>query len=277
MIVKSFSISDNVKQSKRPSFKVNEIPKQAKVEFSYRKDSQVARFTALLGRRQNFFTTKSFLARGHLAPDADFIFSSGQFATYFYVNVHPQFQVINSGNWIRVENMTRKIAAELKEDLFVCTGAYEILQIPNDIGDLVALYLSDNQLIQIPKWTWKIIRSKKRDSAIVFITLNDPFANRNEIDEFCPNVCKEAGILTRDTFEVIAKGYTFCCNLTDFRKNVNTVPLSLKAKTLLKCNFLSENVSNTNRGRQQNGNQRKGNQQKGNQQKGKRNRRKRKT
>lgn len=58
-----------------------------------------------------FLSKKTFfLSRGHLAPDADFLFSAHQFLTYFYVNVAPQWQSINAGNWLKVEENTRKIA-----------------------------------------------------------------------------------------------------------------------------------------------------------------------
>lgn len=40
-----------------------------------------------------------FLARGHLAPDGDFIDAASQDATYYYVNMAPQWQSFNGGNW----------------------------------------------------------------------------------------------------------------------------------------------------------------------------------
>lgn len=190
----------------------------------------------MLGSNQGFISSKSFLSRGHLAPDADFIFASGQFATYFYVNAHPQFQAVNAGNWLRVESITRNIAADFNEDLTIYTGVHEILKLPNNKGDLVELYLTNDKLIEVPKWTWKVVKSEKKDAAIVFISLNDPFANKNEIVEFCPNVCKAAGIDTKGGFETTRKGYTFCCSLTEFRKVVKTLPVDLKAKNLLQFN-----------------------------------------
>lgn len=40
-----------------------------------------------------------FLARGHLAPDADYPLLGEQDATYYYSNVVPQWQSINNANW----------------------------------------------------------------------------------------------------------------------------------------------------------------------------------
>lgn len=53
----------------------------------------------------------NYLSRGHLAPDADMLFSSWKVPTYFFINVAPQWQKINAGNWLKVENEVRKAAA----------------------------------------------------------------------------------------------------------------------------------------------------------------------
>lgn len=90
--------TDNIKESDRVSFKIDGIPRRAKAEVSYRKQAQIEHFKSILGRQQSYFTNTSFLSRSHLTPDADFVFSSGQFATYFYANVAPQFQSINGSN-----------------------------------------------------------------------------------------------------------------------------------------------------------------------------------
>ena len=45
--------------------------------------------TALIDKGRS---STRYLARGHLAPDADFIYDVQQDATYYFVNVAPQFQ-----------------------------------------------------------------------------------------------------------------------------------------------------------------------------------------
>ena len=52
----------------------------------------------------------NFLARGHLAPSAAFIYKLERDATYYFINVAPQFQSFNSGNWMALELATRKVA-----------------------------------------------------------------------------------------------------------------------------------------------------------------------
>ena len=41
------------------------------------------------------FNSDIYLARGHLAPNADFIFYSWMDSTYHFVNVAPQWQAFN--------------------------------------------------------------------------------------------------------------------------------------------------------------------------------------
>ena len=84
------------------------------------------------------FDSGLFLARGHLAPNADFIFYSWMDATYHFVNVAPQWQAFNGeevkrsweysdfsflgGNWMYFENGCRDFAVDRQLDLVVYTG-----------------------------------------------------------------------------------------------------------------------------------------------------------
>ena len=53
----------------------------------------------------------NYLAKGHLSPDAGFIYQAEQYATYYFINVAPQFQSFNAGNWKELEEGSREIAA----------------------------------------------------------------------------------------------------------------------------------------------------------------------
>ena len=75
-----------------------------------------------------------YLARGHLAPNADFIFDSWRDATFHYVNAAPQWQSFNGGpgpsstsparNWATLEDNCRLLAVERGLDLMVYTGIF---------------------------------------------------------------------------------------------------------------------------------------------------------
>ena len=54
-------------------------------------------------------------SQGHLSPDADFVYNVLQDATYYFVNVAPQFQSFNNGNWKALEYNTRDLATKYIE------------------------------------------------------------------------------------------------------------------------------------------------------------------
>lgn len=202
---------------------------------SYTKTAQIKHFKKVLGSGQSYFTSTSYLARGHLTPDADFIFPSAQFATYFYVNACPQFQSVNGGNWLRVESLVRHLAQHYNTDLLVATGSFEQLQLPDHNGQLSNLFLSTDNGIIVPKWLWKVVKNQNINAAIVLITLNNPFSSIENVEEFCENICAKA-FLNSKHFRTMSKGYTFCCEIGDFQRTVKSVPNDLMAPNVLSCN-----------------------------------------
>lgn len=92
-----FSSTDSIKEAYRPGFKVAGTSSHVSPASSYTQQAQLDRFIKLLGSEEQakqFLQGGSYyLARGHLAPDADGIYRSWQWATFFYVNVAPQWQV----------------------------------------------------------------------------------------------------------------------------------------------------------------------------------------
>lgn len=190
-------------------------------------------FNKVLGSNQHYFTTKAFLSRGHLAPDADFIFSSGQFATYFYANVVPQFQSINGGNWVTVEMLTRRLAEQEQTQLNIYTGTFDQLALSSSSGDIVPLYIAPQLQIEVPKYLWKIVYNSRKQSAIVFVKLNNPYTNKRETDYLCENICEEAGI-ERSHFGTFKRGFTYCCSYQSFLRVVSTIELNVRNLLTLK-------------------------------------------
>ena len=176
------SLTDNVRESERRTFRETGLPSSIKANDAYKKNNQIAHFKEILGEEQNFFNATSYLSRGHLAADADFIFSSAQFATYFYVNVAPQFQAINGGNWLRVEKIARNLAMNYATDLTIYTGTMGQLKLPSHgkstVASQRALYLHGDKKIIVPQFFYKIIVDGSASAAIVFVTSNNPFLHR---------------------------------------------------------------------------------------------------
>ena len=64
---------------------------------AYSLKTQKETFILLLGQEsaQKYFSAKkNFLAKGHLAPDADFVYQEWQDASYFFFNVAPQVKLL---------------------------------------------------------------------------------------------------------------------------------------------------------------------------------------
>ena len=51
----------------------------------------------------------NFLSKGHLSPNAGFVYDVQQDATYYFLNVAPQFQSFNNGNWKSLEYAVRDL------------------------------------------------------------------------------------------------------------------------------------------------------------------------
>ena len=87
----------------------------------YSKKHEADQVTKLYGSNQEYNTKQplidvssgsNYFARGHLAPDASFIYSAQQDATYYFANVAPQYQACNNGNWKALEGAVRDYAAK---------------------------------------------------------------------------------------------------------------------------------------------------------------------
>ncbi|XP_066907408.1 uncharacterized protein [Halyomorpha halys] len=201
-------------------------------ETAYTQKNQQAVLARDLGtaNANKYFDSKKtfYLARGHLAPDADFLFSAHQFLTYFYVNVAPQWQSINAGNWLRVEDNTRKIAKSLGADLQIVTGTEGILTLPSTKGEK-EIRLQSSKL-PVPEHFWKVLRNTQDDSCIAFVSTNNPFLT-SAPKTLCQDVCSQNGwpVLQND----LSKGYVYCCRYQDIKKAIPEMP-NLTCKSVLK-------------------------------------------
>ena len=59
---------------------------------------------------ENTASGTNYFAKGHLSPDAGFVYNVQQDATYYFVNVAPQFQSFNNGNWKSLEYNSRELS-----------------------------------------------------------------------------------------------------------------------------------------------------------------------
>lgn len=179
-------------------------------------------FRLLLGPKQKYISNEKSVAisRGHLTPSSDFAFPDLMKATFQYVNVVPQFETINKGNWREIEKWVYNLTET--GDVMVVTGTYGILELYHSIKKtLVKMYLNPTfNKIPIPKWMYKII--KTNTNIHVVVTYNNPFAQYSPAPickrEACPSSFNnERGIIFRE-------GYTYCCDVVDFVSKVSVPP-----------------------------------------------------
>jgi len=80
--------------------------------------------STLLGDQYIDPTIDYYLARRHHSAKDDYVDGSQQRATFHFVNIAPQWQTFNGGNWEALESSVRAYADKKKLDLVVYTGTY---------------------------------------------------------------------------------------------------------------------------------------------------------
>lgn len=223
-------------EAKRPSyFKEGKgLYDDTAADNAYKIKNQKATLKSLLGSEKGseiFNSRTSYMAKGHLAPDADFIFKEWQDATYYFINVAPQWQAFNNGNWKAVEQSVRSYAHTAKTDIQVFTGTLGVLTLPADNGKAVKLYIAKEigqdefNHIPVPEFFWKIVYNPSVDEAIVFVGLNNPHLQGDPKVEaqICPDVCASAKwfLFYKDKVD---KGFSYCCSYQDFKGVIDWIP-----------------------------------------------------
>lgn len=223
-IIPGKAIDYSVIESARPTFKSSGTPSHVSPASSYTQNNQFYRFESLLGSKEQarkYINANSYLARGHLSPAGDGIFRSWQFATFFYINAAPQWQVVNAGNWVRVENAARSKASSSQSDLVIFTGTAEVLTLPHLDGREILISLEGQGNIEVPKWFWKIIKNPSTNLGIALITLNNPFVS--SVNVLCSDICSSYG-WDNVNYSDYSKGYTYCCSVDSLLGVVSGIP-----------------------------------------------------
>merc|ERR550519_2167368 len=171
------------------------------------------------------FDSGLFLARGHLAPNGDFVFYSWMDASYHFINVAPQWNIFNAGNWMYFEMGVRDFAVERTLDLQVYTGTHEVCQLEDVNGNLVDIFLYDGDKLPIPRFYWKILYDPVGNAGVGVVGVNNP--HLGSIPEeyiICPPV--EGHPILANVYhpEDIQKGYMWVCRVEDLVKTVKEVP-----------------------------------------------------
>lgn len=193
------------------------------VDSLYSRSAQTATINSLLGLSSGDTTwihptNDYFLSRGHLAAKADFVYGNQHRATFHFVNVAPQWQTNNGGNWNTLEMNVRSMASARGLNLLVWTGTHGVSKLPHSVtGEPTELYLyvdaNNNRGLPVPEWYWKVVYDPATREGVALLTLNNPY--QDTFDQICTNVCDQITWLTwQPTDQKL--GYSYCCNVAEF-------------------------------------------------------------
>jgi len=159
------------------------------------------------------------LNRGHLAPNGDFIMKEWQDATFYFLNVAPQWKKkFNAGNWLSIEMEAKSFAHYHKKTMDVYTGNHDVLTLPDSTGNLQQVFLDKRKLILVPLLFWKILYDPIENKAIVFVGVNslETFKPSPSTYQLCPDVCQESH-WHFDQKDSLERGIIYCCSYQDFK------------------------------------------------------------
>jgi len=205
----------------------------------YSKRSQLAQVKDILGTNNKLGslniieTSRSgtyYFAKGHLAPDAAFVYNALQDATYYFANVAPQFQSFNNGNWKALEYNTRELATKLGRDLQVLTGTHDLLRYPDSSNTSLPIYLVNSVFVPAPRYYWKLVQDTQTNTGMVFIGSNDPHVTQPP-QELCTNRCDEMPWVDWNRSD-LGSGYMYCCSVEEAVKAIPAIP-SIQVSGLL--------------------------------------------
>ena len=235
-----------------PSFVQDSFYPWISVDNLYTQNTQRQTISGLLGSTQLGDQcivpgTDYYLSRGHLSARADFVYGSQQRATFHFVNVSPQWQTFNGGNWEKLESSVRAYADKKKLDLVVYTGTYGVATLPNVNETETELYLyvdsNNNKAIPVPKFYWKAVYDPKSQAGVVFVGINNPHVSNPQGDYLiCTDVCSKISWVSWDQKNITA-GYSYCCEVDNFRSTVKYLPQFTVSGLLTETENMNDNSS----------------------------------
>lgn len=229
------SINSRARGVQNPSFKQDDIfYKMGKSVNQFYKDAQstINRILGLPSTSTEYINKSTFINRGHLAAKADFVYEPFQKGTYRYLNVGPQWNKFNAGNWNQVEIDVRNYADAHKLDLQIWCGVYGIAQLTND-GDSelekLYLYVDETDTKNSPSFPaseafWRVVYSPAYQKAVILIGHNNPY--ESDVKMLCANDLTDSITWLSWDRTNIRKGFSYACDYNDnkFRALVPEIP-----------------------------------------------------
>ncbi|XP_037956069.1 uncharacterized protein LOC119685759 [Teleopsis dalmanni] len=209
------------------------------VQFLYsRKNQNEKAVTLLEGNHAQYFDNSSFfLSRGHLAAKADFIYASQQRSTFTFLNVAPQWQSFNAGQWETMEDAVRKFIGKSQLEVDCYTGTHGVMELTANGGNKRLFYLAydanNNGILPVPKLYYRVIVDRKnRKRGIALVGVNNPHVTNSELQNvdgyiLCDDVREQVPWLRWIRNDKLTKGYMYACRVNEFASVVEHLPKQL--------------------------------------------------
>ncbi|CAH0628805.1 unnamed protein product [Chrysodeixis includens] len=215
----------------RPSWLAGSFFPGVAVNTMYTQVSQKATIAQYVGNTlaDQYVTTQQFLARGHLAAKSDYVFATGQRATFYFINAAPQWQPFNAGNWNWLEQNLRARIGAAGYRTTVYTGTFGVTQLRDANNRFHDIYLvRERNQIPVPLYFYKVVYDASRRIGTAFISINNPHYTLAEARalQFCTDRCRNNSAFDwiRWQPDRVDIGYSFCCTIDDFRRTVPHLP-----------------------------------------------------
>jgi len=169
----------------------------------------------------------TYMARGHLAPNADFIFYSWMDSSFHFINVAPQWQTFNGKNWMYLESGVRDFIMDRAFDAVIYTGTHGVMELKNEDDEMVEIYLYQKSKLPVPRFYWKIITDPERNLGVAVVGVNNPHLEMSEIEAsyiLCPVLDNPSILSSVYSPEDIQKGYMYACRVEDLALRVPEIP-----------------------------------------------------
>ncbi|XP_026326824.1 uncharacterized protein LOC113235359, partial [Hyposmocoma kahamanoa] len=211
----------------RPNFLPGTFFPGVDINNLYTQTHQRNRIAQLTGRN-TYVNDTQFLSRGHLAARTDFIFATGQEASFWFINAAPQWQPFNAGNWNSLEQNLRTRIGAAGYHTTIYTGTFGVTQLRNAQGQFVDIYLHTNTQVPVPLYFYKVAYDATRRLGTAFISINNPHYTLDEarVLQFCIDRCRGNSAFNwiRWQPDRVDIGYSFCCTIDDFRRVIPHLP-----------------------------------------------------
>lgn len=168
-----------------------------------------------------------YMARGHIAARADFIYGTHQNATFWFLVAAPQWQNFNDGNWLRIEEQVRVLLGVRNLHLTVYGGTYGAHTQTDVNGDQQPIYLDYDpngvQRLPAPRIFYKVLHDERNNAGIALVGVNDiHITSMEQIEEnylFCEDIGDKVSWIDWDRRN-FAKGFAYACEVNPFLKRI---------------------------------------------------------